>query len=329
MGARFAHAVCNAGSEALLVREVAAASPGVVPAYRKRGLLTFRVDEGALGRLVFARVHGESLGLVKSAAEAVERAEGLGAARLHVYARDDGPDGPSESGAARARAIEAELADLRIPTGAAAPGERIFEVIVADDSALLCGTRVQGEGWRVPGGRPAFVLPAEAPSRAYLKLEEALAWSGLAVAEGERAVELGSAPGGAAAALLQRGVSVLGVDPADMDAALLARRGRGGATVTHLKLEMGALKRPHVPRGTSLLLCDVNLAPQVALRAVTSVASWMGKELRAAILTLKLNDQRVIDRVPELVGRVEALGLRARATQLPSNRREICVVATR
>lgn len=89
----------------------------------------------------------------------------------------------------------------------------------------------------------------------------------------------------------------------------------------------GALRRHHVPRDTSLLVCDTNLAPPVALRTALSVVSWLRGSLRAAILTLKMNDDRMVDAIPKLLERLRAAGLRVAATQLPSNRREICVVA--
>jgi hypothetical protein len=57
--------------------------------------------------------------------------------------------------------------------------------------------------------------PSEFPSRAYLKLEEALRWAGemILVRSGDTALEIGSAPGGGAYALLERGLQVYGVDP--------------------------------------------------------------------------------------------------------------------
>ncbi|MCZ7682132.1 MAG: hypothetical protein M5U28_26405 [Sandaracinaceae bacterium] len=191
-------------------------------------------------------------------------------------------------------------------------------MIVADGEPLLVGARVQREhGWRTPGGRVEVAIPEDAPSRAFAKLEEALAWSGLALHEGEAAVELGSAPGGAAYALARRGVHVLGIDPAAMSPRVLAYEGPGGARVHHLALAAGALRRHHAPSGASLLVCDANLAPPVALRTVASIASWLRGSLRAAILTLKMNDDRMIDAIPELLSRVRGLGLSPRATQLP------------
>ena len=56
-----------------------------------------------------------------------------------------------------------------------------------------------------PGGRLPLRLPPEAPSRAWLKLEEGLAFSGLGLRPGQVAVEIGAAPGGASWALRSAG----------------------------------------------------------------------------------------------------------------------------
>ncbi len=328
VSASFAFAVCNPGSEPALLRELARLAPDAAPSYRREGLVTFKLGARPYDAIepVFARVWGRSLGLAKDAEEALARLDP--ASRLHVYPRDPG----DAASVARAAELEAQLrAGGRFAEGAiASPGEAVSDVIAQDGEPLVLGARVQREhGWRTPGGRVEVAIPEDAPSRSFAKLEEALAWSGLALREGEAAVELGSAPGGAAYALVRRGVHVLGIDPAAMSPRVLAYEGPGGARVRHLALAAGALRRHHVPSGASLLVCDANLAPPVALRTVASIASWLRGSLRAAILTLKMNDDRMIDAIPELLSRVRGLGLSPRATQLPSNRREICVVAAR
>jgi 23S rRNA (cytidine2498-2'-O)-methyltransferase len=262
----------------------------------------------------------------------LEKLEAIdGAVRLQVIARDAGEGGPEPASVERARAVDEALrARGRFVPGARAErDERVACVVVAEGEPMLVGTRVHRWGSGAPGERPAIDVPPDAPSRAYAKLEEALAWSGLEVREGERAVEIGSAPGGAAYALARRGVHVLGVDPGDMDPRVLAYVGPGGARVTHLRLAAGALRREHVPKGTSLVLSDVNLAPPVALRYVASLVSFARPSLRAAVLTMKLNDRRMVEAIPTFLERVREMGLEPRATQLPSNRREICIVARR
>jgi len=87
-------------------------------------------------------------------------------------------------------------------------------------------------------------LPDDAPSRAWLKVEQALAWAGWDQADrwiGKSALELGSAPGGISLALVRRGLQVDAVDPAPMNPAVLAEIGPGGAMVRHLKQPVGQL----------------------------------------------------------------------------------------
>ncbi len=174
-----------------------------------------------------------------------------------------------------------------------------------------------------PGGRVALTLPPEAPSRAWLKIEEALSWSALSFRPGQVAVEIGSAPGGASWALLQRGLTVIGVDPGAMHPRVLLR-----PTFAHLQTTLGDLRREHLPRRVDWLLLDVNLAPQVALHGVRRIVSTLRPTLRGVVFTLKLNQWKMAAEVPALCQRVAGMGFFAvRATQLATHRREICVVA--
>jgi 23S rRNA (cytidine2498-2'-O)-methyltransferase len=202
------------------------------------------------------------------------------------------------------------------------PGERVVDVIVAPDEPLWLGVHAHVAGRSPhPGGRPPLTLPAEAPSRAWLKLEEALAWSQLPLRRGQVAVEIGSAPGGASWALLERGLTVVGVDPGDMDARVLAAPG-----FSHVQVPLGDLRREQLPARVDWLLMDVNLAPQVAVHGVRRIVSTLRSSLRGVIFTLKLNEWKMAADVPALLERVAGMGLSdVRATQLPSNRREICV----
>jgi 23S rRNA (cytidine2498-2'-O)-methyltransferase len=168
-------------------------------------------------------------------------------------------------------------------------------------------------------------MPAEAPSRAWLKLEEGLAFSRLPLSAGDVAVEIGSAPGGASWALLSRGLQVVGVDPGAMDARVLS-----SPRFTHLQMTLGELRREQLPYRVDWLLLDVNLAPQVALHQLRRIVSTLRPTLRGALLTLKLNDWSMAEQVPRFLSQVQAMGFdEVRATQLPSNRQEICVAARR
>lgn len=341
----FAFAVVRPGSEAWAKEEVARARPGWRFAYGRPGLVTWRRDDaGDAGReaaeTVVARVWGRGVGAVESVEEVlrIAREEAReGALVLHAFARGRrGEEEERDEDRARAARVEAALraggGETFAGEARAAEGARVLDVIVgagdgSDEDELYVGVHVQRAGaiaW--PGGRIPIDVPDDAPSRAYRKIEEMIAWSGLAVREGDVAVELGAAPGGAAYALARRGVSVVGIDPAAIDPRVLAYEGPGGARVTHLAEAAGAVAPDELPRGARWLLCDLNLAPPVALRYAARIARALGGSLEGAVITLKMNDARMIASIPSLLERARALvpgAEAARAIQLPAHRREI------
>ena len=327
----FAFAVCQLGAEGALKEEVAAAHPTLRFAYSRPGLVTWRSSAPlppsfALGA-VFARAWGISLGPLGALPAAP---------RLHVFERDvarPGEEPPGHVPGARAAAVEARLrAEASFRDGRRArPGELVLDVIVAPegDEPPWLGAHVHGgERSPWPGGAWPVEVPPAAPSRAYRKLEEALAWSRAPLRRGDVAVEIGSAPGGASYALLRRGLEVIGVDPGEMAPAVLGFEGRSGNRFRHLPISVGALRREALPARVHWLLLDVNLAPQVALHNVRRLVAALRRGLRGVLFTLKLNDWRMAREVPDLLARISAMGLvGVRATQLPSNRQEIFVYA--
>ena len=116
------------------------------------------------------------------------------------------------------------LGDL-LPPAVGAPtrrGDLVLDCLVVEPDLWWVGFhRAAGmpSGW--PGGLYPDSLPADAVSRAYLKLEEARLVA--AADQAERSVRgAWQRPGGAAQALLRHGARVIGIDPADMDPRVLA-----------------------------------------------------------------------------------------------------------
>lgn len=290
-------ATCQLGAEPLLIAEVARLRPKLRPAFRRPGLVTWVSDAEVAPEVtldaVFARVWGASLGR-----------DGVlpGGAIVHEFPRDP-----------EAGEVKGEPARLN---------ELVCDQITAPGEPTFVGVHRHTRGrWAIPGGLPQIVVPPESPSRAFAKIEEAIAWAGLDVREGQTAVEIGSAPGGAALALALRGVTVWGVDPGEMKVA--------HPLIHHLDRTISALRWEELPPRVDWLLMDVNLAPQLALHELARLAPPLRGKLRGAVLTLKLNDARVVEELPSLLARAGTLGLgSARATHLPSNRREVCCVLT-
>jgi 23S rRNA (cytidine2498-2'-O)-methyltransferase len=196
-------------------------------------------------------------------------------------------------------------------------------IVAIDDPAWLGVHRHDPSRAPHPGGGIPVDVPAEAPSRAYAKLEEAIAWARLPVAAGQVAVEIGAAPGGALLALARRGVEAYGVDTGE-----LAPVVRALPNVHHIAKKVGAVRWEDLPERVDWLLLDVNLAPQVALHEVSRLIPRLKTSLRGAIFTLKLNDWTFVNELPALVERIRQMGFPdVGLRHLPSNRREICAVA--
>jgi 23S rRNA (cytidine2498-2'-O)-methyltransferase len=324
--AEFVVVTCALGLERLAKPDLAARWPAWRLAFSRPGMITFKtdaaVDPAAPAPTPFARVWARSLGRDEDPAAAA----GGPIDRVHVFARDPDADGAAEAIAA---------ADVEVlpgvARGPAAAGDRVLDVIVAPGEQSWRGVHVHA-AWRSPhpGGAIPIEVPAEAPSRAYAKLEEAIAWAhpALPIGAGDTALEIGSAPGGAALALVRRGVTVIGVDSGAMDPNVLAYRHGNGARVEHLAIKVGALRWEQLPERVDWLLVDVNLAPQVALHEIARLMPRLRPTLRGAVLTLKLNDLAVAAELPALVARIHALGFAAvHLTHLPANRQELCAVA--
>ncbi len=333
----FVLATCLPGLEPALKLDLARARPELRLAYSRPGLVTFKSARAVAPDdppgSVFAWVWGQSIGpLGGDPADPAIRAQlaATGANRVHAFFRDRGEPGAVDL---------APLSPWQAlgPGGPAAPGELVADVIVAPVAGPpRDATRggVNGPAWlgvhrhdRLrsphPGGAIPVAVPGDAPSRAYAKIEEAIAWAELAVAPGQVALEIGAAPGGAALALARRGLEVWAVDTG-----ALAPQVAALPSIHHLAKKVGALRWEELPARIDWLLVDVNLAPQVALHEVRRLMPRLVGTLRGAVFTLKLNDWAFVAELPALVDRIREMGLAdVRLRHLPSNRREVCAVA--
>jgi 23S rRNA (cytidine2498-2'-O)-methyltransferase len=160
--------------------------------------------------------------------------------------------------------------------------------------------RLPRGGWDLapwPAGIAPVAEDRAAPSRAYGKFEEGLAWLGAAPAAGETCVDLGGAPGGWAWKALQRGASVIAVDRATL-----------APTVTdHPALTMvrGDAFRYEPPAPVDWLLCDVICEPA---RTLGLVEAWLSRGwARRVVATVKFKGNDGYGILPATVQRLAAL----------------------
>lgn len=344
----FVFATCREGSEAALKHEVAALHGGRLrPAFMRPQLITWKSDDEIPAdfdlQSVFARVSGVSLGGAESDGQIVDKAKQFArgsALHLHVFPRETPEDGLSVDEwsriDARRTAIATALKDagliLAPVEDTPADGDIVLDVVVESDSERsLVGTHRHRAGKHpLPGALARLQLPSESPSRAWLKLEQALIWAGWEVKSklsGKTALELGCSPGGATYALLQHGVRVIGVDPeGPMSERVLALAEAQGGTFTHLPIPAGALAAQSMHLQPDLLISDMNLAPPVVLKYLERIQKRV--QARAFIVTLKLNDRPMQEQVHDFIASLRSFApAPVHAMQLPANRSEICVIA--
>jgi len=342
----FIFAVCRAGSERAMKEQIAARAGRMLsPSFMRPQLVTWKstrlLDASFALDTVFARVSGISLGMFEAddvlAAKVAEHFPGV-TVQLHVFPRvapEDGvPDEVWRGVDARREALAAalETAGVKV-SGASRPreGQFVIDVVTGEPGEkVLLGAHVHGPGRHpLAGALPRIALPDDAPSRAYLKMEQALIWAGLdgpKALPGKTALELGCAPGGATLALLRHGMNVVGVDTADLAPRVVAEGEKRPGSLRHLRVAASDLLKEDLPRPVHVLVSDMNIAPPVMLRTIERVQSRV--RARVLILTLKINDRRIEQQIPRFMKQIEVFApFPVRATQLAANRAEFCVVA--
>lgn len=356
---QFIFCACQQGTELALKREAAVRAPYLRLAFSRPGFVTFKLDDedtssAELPHLTFARSIGWSLGKVRGgemkglasatwdlpAVTAVVQEAGID--DLHVWQRDSALPGdkgfepgptPLALEVERSLRLAAPVAAERLhqdtpqPRVATRRLGRVLDVVLVEPNQWWIGYHVavsRTDRW--PGGVAPIDLPDYAVSRAYLKMSEALEWSALPSKPGDHWVELGCAPGGASQALLDRGMYVTGVDPAEVDPAVLAHE-----RFTHVRSRAMAVPR-RLFREIDWLAADINAAPNYTLDAVEAIVAHPDVNLRGLLLTLKLPDWELAlpEQLAAYVARIRSWGYQdVRLRQLAHNRREMCAVALR
>ncbi|MBW5448170.1 SAM-dependent methyltransferase [Cohnella sp. CFH 77786] len=166
-----------------------------------------------------------------------------------------------------------------------------------------------------PGGAVRFRREEGLLSRAAFKLLEAERAFKLPLDRFTNALDLGAAPGGWTSVLLERGLKVTAVDPADMDPSL-----KGHPRLTHLKRNAADLSFP--PGTFDLLVCDMSWDPHRTSRLVTALAPALSAG-GSGIITLKLMYRKPFQTLRELTeAYAERFEIR-KVKQLFHNREEV------
>jgi 23S rRNA (cytidine2498-2'-O)-methyltransferase len=327
---------CQGGAEAALVARQEAVLPGLRKGVWRRGVVTYRLPsefdppDDFFPDLVFGRTCLRSLGQVTGADVAARVAAVVALAGtgpwddVHVW-----PRAPSGEPAA-APPLDEVPRLLRAACGlaaepvVAAPGSLVLDCLLDGEDRWWVGWHRTGSPASVwPGGIYPQPLPAGKASRAWLKLDEAIATFALEFGPGQRAVELGAAPGGASQRLLEAGLSVVGVDPAVVDAAVAA----------HPRFRQWRMRARDVKRQAfrpfDWIVCDMNIDPVSTMESLGRILTAPGVRPRGIVATLKLPDWSRAEGLAGWLAEFRSWGFQPAARQLSTGGREVCVVGLR
>jgi 23S rRNA (cytidine2498-2'-O)-methyltransferase len=341
----FAMLSCACGAEQVVKAEMA--DQGWRLAFSRPGFVTAKNDnEVPLPDGVFVRTASRSIGQVRGteanlmvADLALKLAEndpnGRGFDQLHVWPKDrlpigrfDFEPGPDEVSAVVADVVHSELSESWLkcdaPNRIAQPGDRILDLVLVEPSHWFMGIH-EATVWptRWPGAVQPVLPISEPVSRAYYKAAEAITWSGFDMRPGDLAVEIGSAPGGACGRLLELGMRVIGVDPAEMDPRIDQHR-----NFQHIRARGGDLPRRQF-RGAKWLLVDSNVRPDQTLTTIENIVTHRQSDFVGLLVTLKIGDYSSASLIESWFERIVSWKpTQVQVRQLARNRCEVCFAVT-
>jgi len=155
--------------------------------------------------------------------------------------------------------------------------------------------------------------------RAYLKIAEAVLWSGFDI-KNKTVLEFGSSPGGSVYYLLENNCKVYGVDMGKMNDVCLSN-----PNYNHISIPMQNITNKELPDHIDTLLCDVNLSPADVIPHLLRVIK-LRSSINSVFYTMKIGNKLSLKNIFKYIHKLKESKFKIiKATQLPSNKSEILV----
>ena len=344
MSARFYFATCQNGSEKAVKAEVLDEFPRLKFAFSRPGFITFKEDSDATPAIpevrgVFVRLWGQSVSQAKDMDALLKMVEEIpNLSIVHLFERDPLPPGSELDQVdtnANIQSLKEKLPEAlqRRFRWNAVPknNDMVYDLIWIDDFHVFLGKHIHlAHLDPAPGNQPEIKVPAHSPSRAYLKIEEAIHRFKPKLEKGMQVLEVGCSPGGATVAMIARGLQVTGVDPKFMDPQLNGER--NFRFIQKIAKVVTAEDLRNI--NPDWIVMDMNIAPLEAIDELAHVIQMLRKnwakslKIKHGFLTIKLNDWKFSASIPLYMKRLHECGFRDMvAMQMVSNRQEFFVYA--
>lgn len=201
----------------------------------------------------------------------------------------------------------------------------VISVVCVGDEAYFGVSKPEQNLSSWPGGERRFARLPEMVSRAEFKLLEALETFGVALPESGTALDLGAAPGGWTRLLLENGLRVVAVDPANLHSSL-----EGQPRLEHFRgytenyLELARSHRRIFDVICNDMRMDARQAAQLMLQAsdFLSPKGFALTSLKLPHETARMHPLKIMNEALEIMGRGYS---EVRARQLFHNRQEVTV----
>jgi 23S rRNA (cytidine2498-2'-O)-methyltransferase len=205
--------------------------------------------------------------------------------------------------------------DCRVP-------EQVVSVLCTPTTGFLGISRTEQNMSAWPGGMHRFKDEDGQISRAEHKLLEAIAVFRMKLPSSGRALDMGAAPGGWTRVLRSRGLVVVAVDPADLDASLVRDPG-----VVHVRQKVQDYLSSD--KRFDVIVDDMRMDASRTVEIMLSARANL-KQSGLAVVTLKLPQEdrpggRMLETVRALVARLGGSYTVLGARQLYHNRSEVTV----
>lgn len=205
----------------------------------------------------------------------------------------------------------------------------VISILCSDHHAYLGISTAQENLSSWPGGARHYAQTEEQISRAEFKLLEALEVFEIAFPTHGRALDLGAAPGGWTRILLEKGLSVIAVDPAQLDPRLANK-----PNLLHYRgyAEQFIQEAINKHQRFYLIVNDMRMDARDAARLLVKAAACLSSD-GLVISTLKLPHKSAIMNPLSIFYEAEAILQQGydfiRSRQLFHNRQEVTVLAAR
>ena len=328
MSEQFLFFCTNIGNEKLLKEEIRIFYPDFNFSYSRKGFITFKnkgiqytPDTISQLQLTFATRSGICLGkstpenILQHVTEVCET-QGLSLANciLHNFSINTDYVYDAEGSFDNVNAFD-NSKDL------------VINLMALGDKEIWLGIhKVEKNIKCFPNNNPNIPLPESSPSKAYLKIAEAVELFKVGVNSTERWMDFGSAPGGAAHFLLEKGCQVWGVDPAKMDEKI-----RTNKNYRHFSIPVQDLSHEKLPKeDIHWVHVDLNLNPKQAIKEVLRLCKNYSQSLKGIIFTVQLVKMEYVKNIEDFEDLFFDWGFTdIISRQTPAHKNEYCIVARR